>query len=126
MTPATFHLALYVTKLPHTYTLDRSANGIGDCGVTSFKLTEWEGRLDSEMSIAVAQRKAMCVHINREQLPYLCFVMRLCSVSSLYSAIPKFPDLNNVVELLVILPYWVRPFEARFWEMAPLGSKVFI
>ena len=92
MTPATFQLALPVTKLPQTYTLDCAANGIGDCGVTSFKLTEWEGKLDSEMSIAVGQRKAMCVHINREQLPYLCFVTRLCSVLSLHSASLKFPD----------------------------------
>jgi hypothetical protein len=44
------------------------------------KVTDWEGKLDSEMSIAVGQRKAMCVHINRAQLPYLCFVMRICSV----------------------------------------------
>jgi hypothetical protein len=92
MTPATYQLALPVTKLPQTYALDRAANGIADCGVTMLRVTDWEGKLDSEMSIAVGQRKAMCVHINREQLLYLCFVMRLCSVSSLHSASLKFPD----------------------------------
>jgi hypothetical protein len=40
MPPATFQLALPVTKLPQTYTLDRAANGIGDCGVTRFKVTD--------------------------------------------------------------------------------------
>jgi len=57
--------------------------------------------VDSEMSIAVGQRKAMCVHINREQLPYLCFVMRLCSVSSLHSSSLKFWHWDSVTVVLV-------------------------
>jgi hypothetical protein len=69
-----------------------AATGIGDCGVTSLKVTVWEGKFDSEMNIAIEQRKAMYVHSNRVQLPYLCYVIRLCSVSSLHSASLKFPD----------------------------------
>ena len=60
--------------------------------------------MDSEMSIAVGQRKAMCVHINREQLLYLYFVMRICSVSSLHSASLKFPLWDSVTVVLVSLP----------------------
>jgi len=103
MPPATFQLALPVTKLPHTYTLDRAANGIGDCGVTRLKVTVWEGQLDSEMSNAVGQRKVMCVHINRVHLSNLCIVIRLSSMLSLHSASLKFPDLKNVTVLLVSL-----------------------
>ena len=109
MPPATFQLALLVTKLPQTYTLYPAANGIGDCGVTRLKVTDWEGKMDSEMSIAVGQRKAMCVHINREQLPYfttvtILFLISLCLVLSLRSASLTLPDWNNVAVVLVILP----------------------
>ena len=69
MTPAIFELALPATKLPQTCTLHRASTEIGDCGVTSLKLTDWEGKFDSEMNIAIEQRKAMYVHINRVQLP---------------------------------------------------------
>jgi len=61
MTPAVFELALPATKLPQTYALDRAATGIDDCAVTSFKVTVGEGKFDSEMNIAVEQRKAVCV-----------------------------------------------------------------
>jgi len=101
MTPAIFQLALPVTKLPQTYSLDRATTGIGDCGVTSLKVTDWEGKFDSEMSIAVGQRKAMCVHINRELLPNLCFVIKLCSLSSLHSASLRFPHWDSVTVVLV-------------------------
>jgi hypothetical protein len=103
MPSATFQLALPVTKLPQTYALDRVANGIGDCGVTRLKVRDWERKLDSEMSIAVGQRKAMCVHINRAQLLYLCFVMRLCFVSTLHSASLKFPLWDSMTVVLVSL-----------------------
>jgi len=69
-------------------------------------VTDWEGKLDSEMSIAVGQRKAMCLHINREQLLYLCFVTRLCSVSSLHSASLKFPNWDSVTAVLVHPVLW--------------------
>jgi len=58
----------------------------------------------SEMNIAIEQRKAMCVHINRVQLPYLCCVIRLYSVSSVHSASLKFPDWDSGTVVLVILP----------------------
>jgi len=103
MTPAIFELALPATKLPQTYDLDRATTGIGDCGVRSLKLTDWEGKFDSEMNIAIEQRKAIYVHINSVQLPYLCFVVRVCSVSSLHSASLKFPELNNVPVVRVSL-----------------------
>ena len=51
----------------------------------SLKLTVCERKFDNEMNIAIEQRKAMCVHINREQLPYLRFVIMLCSLSSVHS-----------------------------------------
>jgi hypothetical protein len=69
------------------------------------KVTDLEGKFDSEMNIAIEQRKAMCVHINRVQLPYLCFVIRLCSVSSFPSASLKLPDWKSVSVALVILPH---------------------
>jgi hypothetical protein len=65
MPPAGFELALPATKQPQTYALERAATGIGEFGVTSFKVTDWEGKFDSEMNIAAEQRKAMCVHITR-------------------------------------------------------------
>ena len=46
----------------------------------------------------------MYVHINTEQLPYLCSVIRLCSVSSLHSASLNFPDWDSVIVVLVYLP----------------------
>jgi hypothetical protein len=61
----------------------------------------WDGKFDSEMNIAIEQRKAMYVHINRGQLPYLCFVIRMCSVSSLHSASMTFPDCDSVKVVLV-------------------------
>jgi len=67
-------------------------------------VTDWEGKFDSEMSIAIEQMKAMCGHINREQLPYLCFVIKLCSVSFLHSASLRFPDWDSVTVVLVCLP----------------------
>jgi len=67
-------------------------------------VTDWDGKFDSEMSIAVGQRKAMCLHINRELLPYLCFVIKLCSVSFLHSASLRFPDWDSVKVVLVSLP----------------------
>jgi len=53
------------------------------------------------MSIAIELRKAICVHINGVQLPYLCFVNRLCSVLSSHSASLKVPHCDNVTVLLV-------------------------
>jgi hypothetical protein len=67
----------------------------------SLKLTVLERKFDSEMNIAIVQRKSMCVDINREQLPYLCFVFRLCSVSSLHSASLKLPHWDSVTVVLV-------------------------
>jgi len=67
-------------------------------------VTDCEGMYDSEMNIAIAQMKDMCVHINSVQVPYLYFVIRMCSVSSLHSASLKFPDWNNVTVVLVSLP----------------------
>ena len=67
-------------------------------------MTDWEGKFDSEMSIAIEQMKAMCGHINRELLPYLCFVIKLCSVSFLHSASLRFPDWDSVTVVLVCLP----------------------
>jgi len=43
----------------------------------------------------------MCVHINKEQLPYLCFVITLCSLSSLHSASLRFPHWDSVTVVLV-------------------------
>ena len=54
-----------------------------------------EGKFDSEMNIAIEQRKAMYVHITRVQVPYLCFVIRLCSVISLHSANLKVSRLGQ-------------------------------
>ena len=59
------------TKLRQTYALDRATTGISDCGVTSLKLTNWEGKFDSEMNSAIDLRKAMYVHIIRVQLSFL-------------------------------------------------------
>jgi len=56
------------------------------------------------MNIAIEERKTMCGHINRVQLPYLCCVIRLCSVSSVHSAGLKFPDWDSGTVVLVILP----------------------
>jgi len=61
MPPAVFELELPAPKLPQTYALDFAATGIGDCGVTSLKVTVWEGKSDSEMNIAIEQRMALCV-----------------------------------------------------------------
>jgi hypothetical protein len=64
---------------------------------------------DSEMNIAIEQRKAVCVcvcvHITRVQLPYLYCVIRLCSVSSVHSASLNILDWNSVTVVLVILPH---------------------
>ena len=62
MTPAIFELALPATKLLQTYALDRAITGIGDCRITSLKLTDWEGKFDSEMNIATEQTMAMSAH----------------------------------------------------------------
>jgi len=59
MPPAGLELALLAPKLPHTYALYLAATGICDCGVTSLKMTGCEGKFDSEMNIAIEQRKAM-------------------------------------------------------------------
>jgi len=67
--------------------------------------------VDGEMSIAVGQRKAMCVHINRVELLYLCFVTRLCSVLSLHSASLKFPQWDSVTAVLV--PPVLRRMQGR-------------
>ena len=45
----------------------------------------------------------MYVHINRVPLPLLCFVVRVCSVSSLHSASLKFPEWKYVPVVLVSL-----------------------
>jgi len=37
----------------------------------------------------------MCVHINREQLPYLCFVIRLCSCIILTQCDPEVSALGQ-------------------------------
>jgi len=39
MPPAGFDLALPATRLSQTYALDRAATEIGDCAVTSLKVT---------------------------------------------------------------------------------------
>ena len=96
MTPAIFELALPATKLLQTYALDRATNGIGNCGVISLKLTGCVGKFDSEMNIAIKQRKAMCVHIHRVQSPYFCFVIKLCSVTSFHSAGLKVSHWDSV------------------------------
>jgi len=67
-------------------------------------VTVWETKFDSEMNIAVEEMKVMYVHINRWQVPYLCFVISLCSVSSLHSASLNFPDWVSVRVVLVSLP----------------------
>jgi hypothetical protein len=67
-------------------------------------VTDWLGMCDSEINIAIEQRKAIDVHINRVQLSYRCSVIRLRSVSSLHSAILKFPDWDNVTVVLANLP----------------------
>jgi hypothetical protein len=59
------------------------------------RATVWEKKFDNEMNIAMEKRKAICVHITRVQVPYLCFVIRMCSVSSLHSASLKFPDWDS-------------------------------
>jgi len=53
MTPAIFELALPLSKLPQIYVLHRATTGFGNCGVTSLKLTDWEGNSDSELNIAI-------------------------------------------------------------------------
>jgi hypothetical protein len=40
------------------------ATGTGDCAVTSLNVRVWEGKVDSEMNIAIEQKKAIYVHIN--------------------------------------------------------------
>jgi hypothetical protein len=90
--------------VPQTYALERAATGIDDCGVTSLRATVWEKKFDNEMNIAIGQRKAICVHITRVQLLYLCFVIRLCSLSSIHSASLMFPDWDKVTVVLVSLP----------------------
>jgi len=67
-------------------------------------VTDCEGMYDSEMNIAIEQMKDMYVYINRVQLPYLCFEIRMCSISSLHSASLKLPDWNSVTVVLVSLP----------------------
>jgi hypothetical protein len=104
MPPAGIKLALPAPKLPQTYAIYLAATGNGDCGVTSLKVTGWEGKFCSEMNIAIEQRKAICVHFTRVQLPYLRFVIRLCSISSAHSASLKLLDWNSVTAVLVSLP----------------------
>jgi hypothetical protein len=45
----------------------------------------------------------VCEHITRVQLPYLCCVMMLCSLSSVHSASLKILDWKCVTMVLVIL-----------------------
>ena len=52
------------SNLAQTYALDRAATGIGDCAITSLKVTDWERICDSEMNIAIEQTKTIYVHIN--------------------------------------------------------------
>jgi hypothetical protein len=59
---------------------------------------------ESEMNVAIEQRKAMYVHIKRVHSPYICCLIRLCSVSSVHSANLKILEGNNVTVVLVILP----------------------
>jgi len=56
MPPAGFEFALPATNLPQAYAVCLVATGISDCGVTCLKETDF----DSEMNIAIEQRKAMC------------------------------------------------------------------
>jgi len=53
MPPAGIELELPTTKQLQTYALDFAATRIGDCGVTTLKVTVWEGKFDSEMNIAI-------------------------------------------------------------------------
>ena len=68
------------------------------------KLTDWKRIYDSDMNIAIEQRKAIYVYITRVQLTYFSFVIGLCSVSSLHSASFKLPDWDSVTVVLVSLP----------------------
>ena len=67
-------------------------------------VTDWERKFDSEMNIAIEQRKAMHVHITRVQVPYLCFVIRMCSVIIITQREPEVSEWDNVTVVLVSLP----------------------
>jgi hypothetical protein len=62
MTPATFQLALPVTKLPQAYALDARPAELPTVELQGWKWETGWGEFDSETNIAIEQMKSISVH----------------------------------------------------------------